>query len=154
MKYLLPLFATFALVGCDDTIDLQSPNTPPSIENPIPVDPDFGIPIEGEEEGVLYYYEDEQGLGEFTKNGIVVATTNMNLELIDVAGERIGTVTHWNRDSEHRPVGFIFTFDQRFYFDGQVFEPKYQDGSGYMEYHTDRDVYDGAVTIAPLPFDH
>ncbi|GAM59919.1 hypothetical protein JCM19232_252 [Vibrio ishigakensis] len=103
MKYLLPLFATFPLVGCDDTIDLQSPNTPPSIENPIPVDPDFDIPIEGEEEGVLYYNEDEQGLGEFTKNGIVVATTNMNLELIDVAGERIGTVTHWNRDSEHRP---------------------------------------------------
>ncbi|MEZ9419586.1 hypothetical protein BCS96_18380 [Vibrio breoganii] len=151
MKKLLPLLALFFIVGCDES-ETTAPNDRPAIENPIAVDPGFDIPVEGEEEGVLYYHGDDNS-GEFIKNGIVVASTDANGQLLDINIKRIGSVTHWNRDSEDRPTGLIFTFDESYYFDGNVFEPSYSDGSGQMEYHTDRDVYDGAVTISAMPHD-
>lgn len=150
MKKFLPLLAVFIIVGCDES-EIKAPNDRPGIENPIVVDPDFDIPVEGEEEGVLYYDYDDENKGEFIKNGVVIASTDVHGQLLDINNKRIGSVTHWNRDSEHRPTGLVFTFDERFYFDGNVFEPKYSDGSGeIMQYHTDRDVFDGAVTIAAM----
>ncbi|MEZ9488641.1 hypothetical protein AB4187_07645 [Vibrio breoganii] len=149
MKKLLPLLALFFIVGCDES-ETTAPNDRPAIENPIAVDPGFDIPVEGEEEGILYYHENDYS-GEFIKNGIVIASTDINGDLLDINDNRIGTVEHWNRDSEHRPIGLVFTFDERFYFDGNVFEPRYSDGTAeIMRYHTDRDVYDGAVTIAVI----
>ncbi|WP_261817536.1 hypothetical protein [Vibrio gallicus] len=153
MKKLLPLLAVLMIVGCDES-ETTMPNDRPTIENPIAIDPGFDIPVEGEEEDVLYYHGDEVS-GEFIKNGIVVASTDANGQLLDINNLRIGSVTHWNRDAENRPTGLIFTFDDRFYFDGHVFEPRYSDGSGeIMHYHTDRDVYDGAVTISAMQHDN
>ncbi|GAM74106.1 hypothetical protein JCM19241_5302 [Vibrio ishigakensis] len=151
MKYLLPLFATFALVGCDETIDSHTPNTPPSIENPIEVVPD--IPVEGEEEGVVYYFESDDGAKEFIKNGIAFASRNANDELLDITGRRIGSAKVWNNDSNFQPTGLILTFDERFYFDGIVFEPSYEDSPDYMSYHFDRDVWDGSLSFAPMQHD-
>ncbi|MFA0082772.1 hypothetical protein AB4383_12120 [Vibrio breoganii] len=152
MKKLLPLLALFFIVGCDES-ETTAPNDRPAIENPIAVDPGFDIPVEGEEEGVLYYHGDDNK-GEFIKNGIVIASTGINGDLLDINDNRIGTVEHWNRDSEHGPIGLVFTFDERLYFDGNVFEHECSVCTDeIMRYHTDIDVYDGAVTISAMPHD-